>query len=328
MNQQLGICTISMGWHSLATLEEKIKAVQSSGISGLELNMIDLDKFAKRHSKCRLDAAKDASILCKAAGIEVFALGPFEYFEGTPTPLSSRLDTAFEWMNVAHEFGCTVLQVPINFSNNAVGDEKVIVDDLRALAELGLQQKPPISIAYEALAWGLHVADWEESLRVVDLVDCPNFGLCIDTYHVLTRVWADPRTVSGVRPGAASALRDTIQRFRTTCPPEKIIYIQLSDGEKMSPPILPGHPVYRADEDSTYSWCLYGRVFPLEAEEGAYFPLEGILRAWLIESGWKGWVSMETFHRDMDQRTITPGAWAARAVKSWDRITRLLSDKN
>ncbi|KAK7210905.1 hypothetical protein V2G26_018083 [Clonostachys chloroleuca] len=234
---------------------------------GLELNMIGLGNYAERHSKTLTESVRDVANLCSHP----------------TTPLSERFDgRAKEWMAVCLEFECTVIQTPSTFTKGADGDEAIIIGDFQALADLGTEQNPPISIAYEALAWGLHVADWEESLRVVNLVNRPNFGLCIDTYHVLARVWADPRTPSGIRPGGASALRDTIDRFRKTCPKKKIIYVQLSDGEKMDPPILPGHPAYKEDDEATFSWCLYGRVFPLEAEEGAYFPLKEILQAWLF----------------------------------------------
>ena len=62
------------------------------------------------------------------------------------------------------------------------------------------------------------------------------------------------------------------------------MYIQLSDAEKMSPPILPGHPAYQETKDETHSWCTYGRLFPLETEKGAYLPIEGLSRAWLVDS--------------------------------------------
>ncbi|CAI6092992.1 unnamed protein product [Clonostachys chloroleuca] len=315
MVPKLGICTISMGCHASHTLERKIEAAKDAGIKGLELNMIDLGNYAERHSKTLTESARDVANLCRLADIEVFAIGPFEHFGHPTTPLSERLDgRAKEWMAVCLEFGRTVIQTPSTFTKGADGDEAIIIGDFQALAGL-------------ALAWGLHVAYWEESLRVVNLVNRPNFGLCIDTYHVLARVWADPRTPSGIRPGGASALRDTIDRFRKTCPKEKIIYVQLSDGEKMAPPILPGHPAYKEDDDATFSWCLYGRVFPLEAEEGAYFPLKEILQAWLLETEFRGWASMETFHRDMYKESFGPAVWAERGVKSWSRIHKLLQDQ-
>lgn len=130
--------------------------------------------------------------------------------------------------------------------------------------------------------------------------------------------------VSGIRHGADSSLRNAIQRFRDPCAAEKIVNVQLSDTEKQSPSILPGHPAYRLDEDDTHSWCLRGRAFTLEVEEGGYFPFDEILRAWLVENGWDGWVSMETFYRDMYQENITSSICAERAVISWERIQKLL----
>ena len=50
---------------------------------------------------------------------------------------------------------------------------------------------------------------------------------------------------------------------------EKFFYIQLNDREKMIPPILLGHPVSNEENDVAFQWCLWGRVFLLEREEGA-----------------------------------------------------------
>ena len=116
-----------MGWHPSHTLEKKIEAAQEHGIKGLELNMKDLNLYAEQQSITPLEAAKQTSSRCKAAGIEIFAIVAFEHFEGEPTPLEGRLQKARNWMNIAHELECTILQVPSNFTPNAIGDEKVIV---------------------------------------------------------------------------------------------------------------------------------------------------------------------------------------------------------
>jgi sugar phosphate isomerase/epimerase len=187
-----------------------------------------------------------------------------------------------------------------------------------------MEEGPPISFAYEALAWGLHAALLDDVVRIMKLVDRPNFGLCIDTYHVLARVWADPRSIGGRIPGGDASLKATIDRFMKDCPVDKILFIQLSDAEKMDPPLLPGHPAYKVVEDPTMSWCLYGRLFPLEKEYGAYFPMEGILKAWLVEKAWTGWVSMEMFHRDEKREDVGPEVLAKRGMRSWAQVKRLV----
>lgn len=46
------------------------------------------------------------------------------------------------------------------------------------------------------------MADWEEFSRIVELVNRANFGVCLDTYHILARLWVDPTDPKmGVRPG-------------------------------------------------------------------------------------------------------------------------------
>lgn len=318
------ISSVSLGWHASHTLERKISAVQAAGYQGIELFITDLDAYVKAHRVSRIESARRIKQMCADRHIEILCLGSFDNFEGQPSPLQERLKTAAEWLEIANTLGTIVIQIPSNDNKEAVGDVNVIVGELRALADLGAQQSPPITFAYEALAWGTHVADWEESLRIVELVDRANFGLCLDTYHVVSRLWADPRSKSGIRAGGDAALRASIDRFNDHCPPDKIVYIQLSDAEKLSPPLLPGHPAYDEDKDGPHAWCSYGRLFPLEVEEKAYFPMQDICRAWLVQSGWSGWVSMEIFHRKMKDEAAGPELWAERGRKSWEALTKIL----
>lgn len=328
MDHKLAIATISMGWHNSHTLESKLTAAQRHGIRGVELFDSDLNNYAKAHGMSRLQAAEEIHRLCEDAQLEVVAYTSFGDFEGQPTPLGVRLEKAREWCEIANRVATDTIQVPSNFDARAIGDEMIIVAELQALADLGARQKPLIRFAYEALAWGKYAADWEESLRIVKLVDRSNFGLCLDTYHVLARLWADPTVSSGRRPGGDAAVRDSLQRFRDTCPPEKIFYVQLSDAEKAQPPFQPEHPAYREDQAVLHSWCLYGRIFPFEQEYGAYLPMEDILVTWLLQSGWTGWVSMETFHRSMAEQELGPDVWAGRAETSWEKIERVLRQAN
>ncbi|KAI1609411.1 xylose isomerase-like protein [Exophiala viscosa] len=322
MPPNIAISTVSMGWHETHTLEWKIQAAKQAGFEGIELFIDDVDAFCRRHGISRVQAGSRISQLCANADLTILCVGSLDNFEGEPTPLQDRLRIAIEWLDMAHELRTDVIQIPSNDNKNAIGDESVIVSDFQALSDLGLKRQPPISFAYEALGWGTHVADWEASLRIVQLVGRSNFGLCLDTYHILSRLWADPRAHSGMRPGGRAALRDSLQRFLELCPKDKIIYMQLSDAERMSPPILPGHPAYHEDKDGTHSWCTYGRLFPFEGEHGAYLPMKEIMSAWLEGSGYRGWVSMEVFHRSMKEKDLGPDYWAHRGRVSWDKATQ------
>lgn len=320
MNRPAAISTVSLGWHHSHTLERKVAAAAEESFGGIELFYADLENFAMLRSTSVLGAARLVREMCAERQLSIVSLASFDNFEGSPLPLRTRLASARKWVELANELGTSVVQVPSNDEKGASGDERVLVNELRALADVGNGGKAPVSFAYEALAWGTHVADWEESLRIVELVDRSNLGLCLDQYHVLSRLWADPRAVSGRRPGGAAALSASLERFAKACPMERVMYVQLSDAERMRPPILPGHPAYDRGKDGTHSWCTYGRLFPLEVDEGAYMPMIEVARSWVEKLPHERWVSMEIFHRDMKREACGPEYWASRGSRSWRKL--------
>jgi sugar phosphate isomerase/epimerase len=327
---QLGIATVSLGWDPSHTLERKLNSIAQKGYSGVEIFHPDLVSFAEQQSLTHLQAATKVGELCRERGLTIITLQPLFNFAGVLTPLETRLDAAREYLRLARAMGTTLIQVPSTYEPNSIGDEKVVVDELRALADLGVEETPdllesgPIAFAYEALSWGIHHAWLDDAVRIVKLVDRPNFGLCLDTYHVIARVWADPHAPaggSGIAPGGPAALRATLQRFQDECPTDKIFYIQLSDAEKLDQPLTVGHPGFKSEWallDATMHWCVWGRLFPYETERGAYFPMDDIIRLWLKDKQWKGWVSMEIFHRD--ELKDTPENLAERGYQSWLKV--------
>ncbi|OAL18501.1 hypothetical protein AYO20_11738 [Fonsecaea nubica] len=328
---KLGIATVSLGWHPSHTLERKLDAVSQQGYEGIELYHPDLVTFAEQHSLTHLEAASEVGRMCKDRDIAIIALQPLFNFAGVLTPLETRLQSAREYISLARAMGTTIIQVPTTYEMDSTGNEDIIVAELRALADLGSQPtktgEKDIFFAFEALAWGVHHALMDDAIRIVKLVDRSNFGLCLDTYHVLARVWADPHAASGtgtgIAPGGYAALKSTLDRFMKQCPVEKIFYLQLSDAERLKQPLIAGHEAYKAEWahwDATMHWCVWGRLFPYETEYGAYFPLDNILQLWLVEKGWNGWVSMEMFHRDEHKESIGPEVLAERGYNSWLKI--------
>lgn len=92
-----------------------------------------------------------------------------------------------------------IVQVPTNWLRGGItGDMDVIVKDMVEMAEIRLQQDPMVSFAYEAVVRGTHIDTWDGTWDIVKRVKRPNFGLCLDTYHIVARVWGDP-TISGCR---------------------------------------------------------------------------------------------------------------------------------
>ncbi|TFK55959.1 putative AP endonuclease, family 2 [Heliocybe sulcata] len=325
VNNPIAIATCSLGLHPSHTLRLKIQSAANAGFGGIELFYSDLQEHARAHGKSLVHAASEVQELCNSVGLDIVTFGPFMNFEGCPSPPENRLKEAQEWIDIARALGTGIIRVPSAIDDRAVEDEEVIVAELRMLCALGAEGGATISFAYESLSYGVHAALWEDSLRLANLVDRSNFGLCLDTYHVCARVWGTPQTRSGRLPGGNAALRASMERFAKECPMDKVFIVQLGDAEKMDPPILPGHPAYQEGRDVAATWGAYGRLFPLEHDRGAYLPMMDILKVWLIQKGWHGWVSLEVFHREMKEESMGPDILARRGIESWKKLRKLLA---
>ena len=114
-----------------------------------------------------------------------------------------------------------------------------------------------IRIAYEALAWGRHVRDYDHAWRIVQAADHPSLGTCLDSFHILSR-GADP---SGIR----------------AIPGEKIFYLQLADAPQLVMDVL--------------QWSRHYRCFPGQGG----FDLPSFL-AHVLAAGYAGPLSLEVFN--------------------------------
>jgi sugar phosphate isomerase/epimerase len=136
----------------------------------------------------------------------------------------------------------------------------------------------------------------------------------------MTKLWADPFVPSGKYPEADLVLRESLRRFLRDCPLEKIFFVQLSDGEKFEPPFSKEHPWYLDSEAPQFTWSRHAPPFPYEAELGAYMPVAEVARAWIVEKGYKGWVSMEVFDRRMRDESCLVEHSAIRGMESWKKL--------
>ena len=57
-------------------------------------------------------------------------------------------------------------------------------------------------------------------------------------------------------------------------------------------------------------------------------PVSELVKAWMIEKEFTGWVSLETFDRRMRERESQPEATAARGIESWKKIQLQLGAPN
>ena len=230
------------------TLEEKMKACAAAGFDGIEIFEPDLIVSPESPEEIRDLAAR--------LGLSLDLFQPFRDFEGVTEELLEenlyRAEAKFALMN---RLGIDTMLVCSNVATATVDDDDVAAAQLRRMGELAARYG--VRIAYEALAWGRYVNDFEHAQRIVDLADHPSVGTCLDSFHILSRGW-DPAGIEKI-------------------PAEKIFFVQLADAPELSMDVL--------------SWSRHYRVFP---GEGA-FDLTTFM-AHLVRSGYDGPVSLEIFN--------------------------------
>ncbi|TFY70739.1 hypothetical protein EVG20_g2273 [Dentipellis fragilis] len=133
-----------------------------------------------------------------------------------------------------------MLQIGSSDDPSSSPDYDVIARDLRELADDAAKQNPPIKLAYEMWAWGAHVNTWEHAWEICKRVDRPNFGVCLDTFQICARAYADPmserRILASAQEQLSRSLADLTTVFSEPAAREKIFYFQISDGSrKVSP---------------------------------------------------------------------------------------------
>lgn len=325
LSNKLAIGTRSLGQHESHELDQKIRSAAKHGFAGVEVVYGDLEMYAKSRGLELAAAAKAIRQLCQENHVAVLALAPFEAYEGDKSPLDQRLRKAQHWFDMARILGAEFLQVPAQFSVDCDGDEDVIASDLRRLSDLGSAAQPVVAVAYEPMSWSTHVSTWQATLRIIEKVGRPSFGLCLDSFHVLTKLWGNNRDASGRYPDADARLAKSLASFKREFPLDKLFYVQLSDGEKFDPPYSMRHPWFLEGEAAEFTWSRHGRPFPGETQYGAYLPVGEFLKACVVDKGFKGWVSMEIFDRRMTESNYSIEDAAARGAKSWEYLLHEVS---
>lgn len=127
------------------------------------------------------------------------------------------------------------------------GDRKTILKDLTATAEIGLEQDPPVSFGYEDVTWGTHIDTWQGSWEVVRRVNNPNLGLCLDTYHIASRVWGNPTAPGCKRANGDQSLKKSMEELVTEVDVKEKFYVQLSNAEQLDHPLVGGHSFHNEE---------------------------------------------------------------------------------
>lgn len=325
---------MSLGRAWVHSLPEKLARASEAGFQGIEIFYEDLEYAAKTYGEASpanlLQAAYEVKKACDSHGLTIIGLQPFLFYEG----LKDRQDHAVKikklklWFQIVKIFDTDIIQIPTNFlpADGITDDLDVIVQDMAEVADLGLRENPPVRFAYENLAWGTYIDTWDGMWEVVQRVNRPNFGCCLDTFNIAGRVWADPASETGKTADADRDLKASMERLLRTVDVKKVFYLQVVDGERMASPLVEGHPFYVQGQPARMSWSRNARLFLYEQEKGGYLPSVDVARTVLKDLGFKGWVSMELFSRTMaDPDPSVPHTHAQRGIKAWDTLREELN---
>jgi hypothetical protein len=70
-------------------------------------------------------------------------------------------------------------------------------------------------LAYENWCWATHVPTWKDAWKIVQAVDRPNIGLCLDTFQTAGGELGDPTAPGGLIENACSR-EELEKRFKTS----------------------------------------------------------------------------------------------------------------
>ena len=169
--REFGMDTITM----TGSLEAKLEAMSRAGFSQVMLMARDLAGHP--------GGVQGAATAVKASGLRPTGFQVLRDFEGLSGHLHDyKVDMAQTMLEMCAAVGSNLLLVCSSTSKHASADLDQLATDLRKLAMLALPLR--IRVAYEALSWGRHVNEYPAAWDVVCRADCPNLGVCIDSFHI------------------------------------------------------------------------------------------------------------------------------------------------
>lgn len=324
------ICTVSLGRSAAGhSLPHKLSAASRHGFQGIDLFYEDLQDFAEQQygsssQENEQRAAQDVSVLCQVLKLEIICLQPFLHFGGRLDREEHHRDLARlqHWIELCSTLKTDLIIFPTSFlpKESLSTDPSTIVSDMVDAAELGWRASPPIRFAVESLCWGTNMDTWEATWDLVQCVNRSNFGICLDTFNIAGRIFADPTRPDGCASDAAQMLQLSLQKMVSTVDCTKVFLVQTADAEKLSLPLDISHQFYQQDQPPRMSWSRNARLF---YGEGGYLPVRAIHDAIVHGVGYKGWMSFEVFNRALfDTNPNLPKTMALRASKSWAKLTR------
>ncbi|WP_375000650.1 bifunctional sugar phosphate isomerase/epimerase/4-hydroxyphenylpyruvate dioxygenase family protein [Aeromicrobium sp. CTD01-1L150] len=257
-------------------LVEKLHACAEAGFDAVEVFEPDLVAAPESPEEIRA--------LAQRLGLTLSMYQPMRDVEGVDEhAFEDVLRRAAAKFALMQRLGIDLVLCCSNVATATIDDDEVSAGQLRRLGDLA--QRYGIRIAYEALAWGRFVDDYRRAWRIVESVDHPSVGTCLDSFHILSR-GDDPSEIERI-------------------PGEKIFFLQVADAPALTMDVL--------------SWSRHHRLFP---GEGA-FDLPAFV-GHAVRAGYRGPLSLEVFNDTFRQTDVRRTAHHARRSLRWleDAVAR------
>ena len=239
---RLAISTVCLS----GTLEDKLRAAAAAGFPGVEL--LEYDLVMSPWSPRRL--ADEAAGL----GLSIDAYQPFHVETVPRDQLQAILRRADRKFDLLSDLGASVLVCCSSRGRQGLDDDELAAEQLHALAVRA--ERRGLRLAYEAVPWG-RVRTHEDAWRIVQRVDHPALGLCLDSFHVLSP-GNDPESIAHIDG-------------------EKIFHVQLADAQRPNMDIR--------------EWSLHYRMFPGQGS----LDVAGFVRQ-ILGMGYIGPLALEVFN--------------------------------
>jgi len=266
-----GIDTASLA----GSLETRLAAARQAGFSQVMVSATDIVGHSAGVA-AGMRAVRDS-------GLRVTGLEALRDFEGLDGQLHAyKLDVAKSMLEVCSGIGGSLLLVEASTSTHADAGAEAIVRDLSKLAVLAIPLG--IRIAFKGLSWSRTVRDFAAAGDIVFRANCPNLGLAIDAFDVLT----------------AKLPLDDLDAID----PEQIFLVQLSD--------YMWQEIRSSEEEA--ATATHFRVFP---GEGAHSDALADFVTKLDGLGYYGDYSFDVYNDDYLQMPPETVAQRARRAADW-----------
>jgi 4-hydroxyphenylpyruvate dioxygenase len=239
-----GIATVCLS----GSLEDKLAAAAGAGFDGVEVFEPDLIGSRLSPDEVRRRAAE--------LGLSIDLYQPFRDFEAVaPAQLEANLHRAEAKFELMEMLGVSTMLVCSNVGSEAIDDDALAAEQLHRLAQRASRRG--LRVAYEALAWGRRVSEYDHAWRIVNAADHPALGVCLDSFHILSR---------GTSLSAIAEI-----------PAEKLFFVQLADAPHLVMDVL--------------QWSRHYRCFP---GQGGFALADFVTR--VLDAGYAGPLSLEVFN--------------------------------